>query len=346
MNSAYIVKSATHFPPRLSSKKIVEQLYSETGVRKLSRRFAAAAGIDERCLSVDPGALPDKNILPHQSPVEWLTALYRKLLTDSNAHFMSLAYNMSSHKNFVPTLSSQLCSRLGISFQAAPPEEFLFMGCASAVFSIAAASRFCHSHPACQAFVASFEQSSWQFNPVTDRASEDFVPSLRGHLLFGDAAAGLLITGEDAARNYQNKALIMDVLTGFRPGDCIGMKNGRFLVGDNVSSVMPSLVSNEIILPLLQRNNLTIKDITEWSIHQGSHQILNAFAGKHNLGLSDSQLEKAHNVFSRFGNVSSPSCLLVLDEWLKESSNSRGKYGIIAGFGAGYYMGAVLYRRC
>jgi len=219
------------------------------------------------------------------------------------------------------------------------------MGCASAIFSIKSAVKHCNNYKKDIAFVASYEQSSWLFDPENERNSDDFIPSLRGHSLFGDGAAGLLIAGEEIAGEFESKLLIIDTQLSFSPGNCIGMKGGRFLVGESVGTIMPNMVSKKVILPLLKKNNLKISDVDEWSIHQGSHLVLDEFKRKEKLGLTDVQLKKSHDIFSKIGNVSSPSCLFVLNDWLKEKNNTKGKFGLIVGFGAGYYMGAVLYKR-
>ena len=345
MGRSYIVNSSTHLPKKHNTNELMGLIYKEEGTKKLARRFSTSTGIENRFISIELERFPDKKILTGESPIEWLSLLYNDLLKSRHADFISLSYNMSSHENFVPTLSSQLCSELGLMSLTTPPEEYLFMGCASAIFSINSAAKHCAEHQSDMAFVASYEQSSWLFNPEHERKSPDFTPSLRGHALFGDGAAGLLIAGQEMANEYENKALIVDSQLSFHPGNCIGMKEGKFLVGDSVGAVMPDMVAKKVILPLLRRNKLNVSDVEEWSIHQGSHLILDEFKKKEILGLTEVQLKKSHDIFSDIGNVSSPSCIFVLNEWLKETNNRKGKYGLIVGFGAGYYMGAVLYKR-
>lgn len=343
MGCSYIVKSATYLPKKYDAGELTGKLYKDSASSKLARRFSASTGVENRFISIELGG--EKRILPGESPVEWLSLLYNELLENRRANFISLSYNVSSHENFVPTISSQLCSELGLTQLTIPPEEHLFMGCASAIFSINSAIKYCKKHKEGIAFVASYEQSSWLFNPENNRDSPDFIPSLRGHSLFGDGAAGLLIVGEQMAGEFENRALIIDVQLSFSPGSCIGMKGGNFLVGDGVGAIMPGMVAKEVILPLLNRNNLKIFDVDEWSIHQGSHLILDEFKKDKVLGLTDMQLKKSHYMLSKVGNISSPSCIFVFNEWLKEKNNTTDRYGLIVGFGAGYYMGAVLYKR-
>lgn len=109
-------------------------LYKEKSLKKLARRFSAYTGIDNRYISIDLAEFPRKRVLNGETPVEWLSLLYNGLFEGGHADFISLSYNMSSHKNFIPTISSQLCSELELLPLKTPPEEYLFMGCASAIF--------------------------------------------------------------------------------------------------------------------------------------------------------------------------------------------------------------------
>jgi predicted naringenin-chalcone synthase len=345
MGHSYIVKSSIHLPKEHQSNEIMNALYKKEALKKLARRFSASTGIENRHIAIELDKFPCKHVLPGESPVEWLTLLYKSLLREKQANFISLSYNISSHQNFIPSISSQLCSELGSTRLRTPPEEYLFIGCASAIFSLNAAANHCSNYPEDIAFVAAYEQSSWLYNPETKRDCADFIPSLRGHSLFGDGAAGLLVCGEKAASDFDNKVLIIDAQLSFSPGNCIGMKEGRFLVGDKVGAVMPDMVARKVILPLLRRHNLTVSDVEEWSIHQGSHRILDEFKRQEILGLTDEQLQKSHRSLSKIGNISSPSCLFVFDEWLKTKNTPSGSYGMIVGFGAGYYMGAILYKK-
>jgi len=72
---------------------------------------------------------------------------------------------------------------------------------------------------------------------------------------------------------------------------------------------------------------------------------LSAFGNPEILGLTNAQLARSKQVFENFGNMSSPSCFLVFDSFLKEGCKEKlGELGMVVGFGAGLYQFSLLYR--
>jgi predicted naringenin-chalcone synthase len=169
---------------------------------------------------------------------------------------------------------------------------------------------------------------------------------LKANLLFSDGAVGVLIIPESMKDRFKRPLMkVIDVATGFEQGAEIKMEDGRFLVGDNVKSVMPELVTRKVLKPLLKKNDLMISDINEWSIHQGGKPILEIFKDEDILGLDDSQLSRSKELFEEYGNFSSPSCLFVLDSFFKEDSAGKNSntHGAVVSFGAGYYLASLIY---
>ncbi|MFK7818978.1 MAG: type III polyketide synthase, partial [Planctomycetaceae bacterium] len=95
----------------------------------------------------------------------------------------------------------------------------------------------------------------------------------------------------------------------------------------------------ELIEEFLSRYELTRDQIGGWAIHPGGPRILKACC--ESLGLSDDQLVPSTDVLSRFGNMSSPTVLFILDELLQRST-SRPFF--MLGFGPGLNVEAALLR--
>ena len=98
----------------------------------------------------------------------------------------------------------------------------------------------------------------------------------------------------------------------FRLGDAITMKNGHFLVGDDIKGTMPELVASECIAPMLTKHGLATADVRDWAIHQGGLPVLMKFKDEAILGLTDEQLADSAASFAEFGNLSSASCFFTL----------------------------------
>ena len=110
---------------------------------------------------------------------------------------------------------------------------------------------------------------------------------------------------------------------------------------------MPPLVAHHLLNPLLERNKMHPHAIDEWSIHQGGTSVLNRFRDKDLLGLTEEQLWPSQYIFQEYGNMSTPSCFNVLHHIMHKQVPIKAAYGngCIVGFGAGYYLGALLYER-
>jgi predicted naringenin-chalcone synthase len=349
MNEVYIVDTATHFPQSYNNNDIVAALYKrgtqDEAALKLAKKLAVNSKIKSRNISVKLEKLPLKVIPPENAPIHWLKELTKKITTNadlSKIKFVSLSYNISSHQDVIPTLVSKYIKEANITTDF-PPEEIVNYGCASAIFSLASAYSYCKNHSA-HALVFSFEQSSWIFNPIKDTKNANFKSSLRGHTIFGDGSAGLLLASGEIAKYHQKKIKLIDMILDFTPGDEIKKIKEDFLVGRTIAKIMPPMVKDKLIAPLLRRNNLNIADVAQWCIHQGSHKILDQFEDPNILNLTKNQTSESHLCFSQYGNISSPSCLAVLDSYFHKDHNYKNEYGIILGFGAGYYLGAVLYQ--
>jgi predicted naringenin-chalcone synthase len=137
---------------------------------------------------------------------------------------------------------------------------------------------------------------------------------------------------------------IIEIQTGYIPGDGIRMEEGAFTLKNQVKDIVPPVVSEKVIKPVLKKYSLRKEEIKEWSLHQGGVAIINKFRDDEVLGLTEDQIRRSKEFFHKYGNLSSPSCFLTFDSFFNEKREKSGDTGMIVGFGAGYYMGSVLYR--
>ncbi len=93
----------------------------------------------------------------------------------------------------------------------------------------------------------------------------------------------------------------------------------------------------ESILKVLEGTGYTLDDIKYFIPHQANTRIIDAAAKKLNVGR-----EKFYVNINRYGNTSSASIAIALDEMAKEGLLLPGDLIIIAGFGAGLTYGAQL----
>lgn len=351
-NKVYIAETTTIVPRCYSPEKLASVFYpshiEDKKTLKIARRLVKQIGIENRYSVLDLAQYPQKKLLKDEySAKNWGSKIIDKLtrlIDPDDIGCFSTSYNVSSHQEILPSLSSQIASANNLKL-ASYPQEIAFYACASGILALKSAMDFCCHHNKA-AILYIYDHCSWLFNPIYDSSHQNFAASLRTTLLFNDGAAGLLLIPESLIHKYNYKRLIklVDIDFKFCAGNAIHMKNDKFLVEDNIKDIMPHLASQDSIIPLLKRNNLSPSLIREWSIHQGGLPVLEKFKDPFTLGLTEEQLVRSKQMFMQYGNMSSPSCFFVLDSFFNEPDDKIDNYGIVAAFGAGYYYGTVLYQ--
>lgn len=352
MSDAYIAATTTVIPPSFASTFIADKYYPKhlcsERVNQLAKRGAASMGIKQRPTCLNFNRIPDKDLWDSSHhPLSWCSYSIKQLsqvIPIEEIGYVGIAYNCSFHKNTLPNLACQAILHAGISPEV-PPEEFGNYGCAGGFFPLKAAVRYCRqNHKA--AIVIVFDQCSCMATFNYDLKSPMFTNDLRVNLLFSDGAVAMLIVPERIKRRM-NRVLprIEDISTAFQPSDAIRFDDARFILGDQVKDEVPLLAAKAIIMPLLTKHGMRLDAIGEWSMHQGGSGVLSKFAEPDVLGLDKSQLARSLYFFEQFGNMSAPSAFLVFDSFYRESSACKaGQIGMIVAFGAGFYLGGLLYR--
>ena len=349
-NKVYIADMATLIPELYPQQDVVETFYPKESVsdrcRTLVSRLVHGVGITNRPVAIDLELFP-KIVLKSQdySPVNWGSQIIDSLTKHiplEQVGYISVSYNIAVNNDILPNLACQIALHKNLNLDF-PPEELVSYGCAAGILSLKSAVEYCQRTQKA-AIVYMFEHCTALAKPIYDVKNKDFKANLRSNVLFSDGAIGLLVLPECKVE-YKEKCLeIVDIDTGFQLGDAILMRNGKFLVGNTVKDVMPSLVSEKSVLPLLQKNDLTVEQIDEWSIHQGGIPVLQKFTEPSVLGLPEEKILNSLNLFKQYGNFSTLSCFFVLNSFFNQPI-IKEKYGAIVSFGAGYYYGSALYRK-
>jgi predicted naringenin-chalcone synthase len=350
--NVYIGELKTILPELYDPNLVAEVVYpvdkASELVNRLAKRAIKSIGIKQRPFVRSREKFPERVLDKEEyHPLNWGKTLISHLLNfvkPEEVGFLNVSYNITSHIDFLPNLACQLALQMNLNLDV-PPEELVYYGCAAALFSLKSAVDYCATHDKA-AIIYNFDQCSWICSPEFDQKHPEFNSSLKTNLIFGDGGAGILVIPESMKDRFESPLIkILDIETGFSHGAEMKMNNGRFLLGDNVQSVMPGLVSNKIVKPMLKKNNIAIDQIKEWSIHQGGKPILEAFKEPAVLGLNDDQIHRSKELFEAYGNFSSPSCLFILDSYMKEDNKLKNDetLGVVVGYGAGYYLGAMIY---
>ena len=235
----------------------------------------------------------------------------------------------------IPGLDLRLAGRLGLR-----PDLrrtcVLGMGCYAAFPGLQRAREAVAGRPGRKALVLCLELCSLHLQ--FDDSLENMVVSA----LFADGAAAAVVGGEangGAWPRLVDSATYCDYTT---------FDHMAFHVTDHgfrmrLSSYVPELLAADVtpfVDSLLARNGLERSGVRFWGIHPGGPKIIDALQAR--LGLTDEHLAPSRAVLRRYGNMSSPTILFVLDELQRSGGPRPGDYGVLLAFGPGLTMEGAL----
>ncbi|MEM7307291.1 MAG: hypothetical protein AAF682_11505 [Planctomycetota bacterium] len=339
---------ADAYDPLEAARAIYPEAVAGRASARLAEQFSTRLGIRRRSCVLDLGALPDKVYSsPEHHPVAWGTRLFEESVPDSvrgEIGAVIASYNVTGHRDVLPGIAAQLVNELGIPFDAIPL-DLPYLGCAGGVIALERA-RQTAAATGKAVFVYVFDQCFWTLHQTFDRSDPRFRKSLIANCLFSDGAVSFLVLPERLKHLASGPKMRLGAQrTLFIPGREIRMDGEVFLLGDALAKVMPGLVMNELVGPLLREAELDRGEVDEWSLHQGGTAVMEAFTALDELPLSAAQIAPSLDAFREFGNLSGPSCFLVLRKHFERRADGDDtpRRGMVVGFGAGYYLSACLY---
>jgi predicted naringenin-chalcone synthase len=346
----FIADIQTILPDLYESHELVKRVYcsGENGLPcEFADKIVSRINIKYRPLIIDPDALPKKKLLkPEYSSLNWGVGLIDRLtnqIKKKEIGFFGLAYNVSSGTDSLPNLSSQIVIKSQIHPDV-PPEEKVSYGCASGILVMERAREYCMKHNRA-AIVYIFDQCSWAANIIQDRKHPDFKNCFINSLIFSDGGVGILLAPSSMRDRFDSQVLeVKDIVNAFEPADTMHFDENGIQLDSQIHEKIPRIAVDRIIQPLLYSKKIQAETIAEWSVHQGGLPILEQFTRESLLGLSREQIAPSRNLYLKYGNLSSASAFFVLHDHFKNIS-LRGTQGVVLSFGAGFYLGGILYEK-
>ena len=164
-------------------------------------------------------------------------------------------------------------------------------------------------------------------------------------VLFGDGAGAAVLKNEESG--------IIDMLMGSdgTKGEalkCTSRSLGNFLTGERPELGFMTMDGQEVfrfavkrvpesIESLMKRNKTAKEDIRYYILHQANERIVEAVAKR-----LKEPMDKFPMIIEKYGNTSTASIPLLLDDMVKKGMLKAGDKIILSGFGAGMTWGAVL----
>lgn len=215
-----------------------------------------------------------------------------------------------------------------------------YMGCNAAFPALKIADMIACAEVNAKVMVVCVELCTIHFQP------KDNNDNLLSNTIFGDGAAAVVVVSDEAARQNHQSGL---TINGFYS---LLLGHGKDLMGWNITPLnfemvldagIPSFISDEVIDILHKAGkklNIVPSSIGKWAIHPGGKSILDAV--KKRLTLKEDDLQYSYKVLARYGNMSSPTILFVLNEMLESGIQPDEKIFSI-GFGPGISIETALF---
>lgn len=193
-----------------------------------------------------------------------------------------------------------------------------FMGCHGALNGLRVARGFLGADPGACVLVCAVElcslhhQYGWDADKVVANA------------LFADGAAALVGISGASPRPVAPAtagAVALEVVASGSTliddsEDAMSWRIGNHGFEMTLSPRVPDLICRHVrpwLEGWLARHGLTIEAVGSWAVHPGGPRILSAFGEA--TGLDHALLGASHRTLARFGNMSSPTVLFILDEF-------------------------------
>lgn len=214
------------------------------------------------------------------------------------------------------------------------------LGCAGGAAGLSRAFDYCRAHPKAKVLVVCAELCSLTFQ------TNDFSKSnLVGASLFADGVACALVIGDDVTMSTK-KALpsIINSASKWMPHseDVMGWKlknDGLHVV---FSKSIPSIISKWLgpfVNEFLLEEEVSIEQVHHFIAHPGGKKVLQAYQDV--FKISSDKTAASRHILKNYGNMSSPTVLYVLEQFMLQDC-APNDFGLVIALGPGFSGEAVL----
>src|SRR5262245_27249012 len=242
-----------------------------------------------------------------------------------------------------PSIDARLANVLGLEgdFHRTP---IWGLGCAGGVAGLARAREFALAQPGSKVLLIALELCTLTFQR-NDLSKRNLVASS----LFGDGAAAALVVAEDHApgKNGHGGLDLVASASTFWPDtlDVMGWDVDSEGLHVIFARDIPTIVHERVrpgLEAFLMREGLSLDRLDHLVSHPGGMKVLAAFEKA--LELKPCALDHARAVLRDHGNMSSPTCLFVLERFLTARTMAAGDTAVLSALGPGSCAESLLAR--
>ncbi|WP_309866075.1 type III polyketide synthase [Desmospora profundinema] len=233
-----------------------------------------------------------------------------------------------------PSIDARMVNRLSLQ-RHVKRTPIWGLGCAGGASGLSRAYEYARAFPDSRVVLLAVELCS-----LTFRRNDQSKSNLVATSLFGDGAAAVLVTGDEAEVPYKPKGSprVVDTMSTTWPDSLDVM--GWDVADDGLKVVfsrdIPGIVRQEVrpaIQSFLDRSGLGLEQLGRLIAHPGGAKVLAAY--EEALELPRESLRHAHAVLGQYGNMSSATVLFVLERELQED-HLPGTAGLLTALGPGF----------
>ncbi len=234
-----------------------------------------------------------------------------------------------------PGVDIELINRLGLP-NTTQRVNVGFMGCHAAINGLRTALAITQANPNARVLLCCVEICSLHYRFQWD--DEGII----GNALFADGSASMVLgqwAGSISNAGCEWKLLDSGSIVIPDSEQEMSWKVGDHGFEMKLTSEVGDAIENSLrewLVNWLRAHDLEMSDIDHWGVHPGGPRILSAV--EKSLGLDKEQLQTSHSVLRQYGNMSSPTVLFILNEFmvqLAESSRRKPGYCLLLAFGPG-----------
>ena len=246
-----------------------------------------------------------------------------------------------------PSLDARLANRLPLRGDVRR-SPLWGLGCAGGAAGMARARDYALADPSACVLLITVELCSLTFQHG-DLTRQNLVAAS----LFSDGAAAAVVLGAESplrARSMPDTGRALELVASRsrlwpETLDVMGWNVDRHGLHVVFSRDIPTIV-REWVRPELERfladHNLSLTRLDHVVAHPGGPKVLAAYA--ESLGLPQQAFRHAYAVLRECGNMSSPTCLFVLERALESGDIGAGETAVLAALGPGFSSELVLMR--
>jgi predicted naringenin-chalcone synthase len=346
-HAAVLTGQGRAVPAAIGQQEIWDDVFSpRLGGNSLARALFLRAGISTRHTAVDPRVDDVSHWTTGDRMRRYVTearGLGRDAVTEAlrqagvPAEDVGLFMVVSCTGYATPGLDILIADDLGMP---ASVRRLIVghMGCYAAIPGLGAAADFVRAQGR-PAVMLCVELPSLHIQPSTDPKDLQTVVS---HALFADAAAAVVIE-PDATSGLE----VLETTAVTAPGSAALMTwsvtDHGFRMG--LSPKVPQVLSLHVadaVQSLIKPSGLEVADVAGWAVHPGGRRIVDVVAEQ--LHLDAEQVADSRAVLDEYGNCSSATVLMVLEQVRRRERLAAGEAVVAMAFGPGLTLCTTLLR--